>query len=218
MKKTLYVLLCLLQISQLNYANSGHHTKTPLEKIKFENAILKLIDGMPFCMDGDNIKKVVILTAVFKHMLYGIDPKTKKNNPRYHFRNSELSVAELTSIEANNPSAEDRIELAATLDEAINDLYKQVTPFLIDAHNSLEYNLVLVEEWMEKTGRMDTNLYDIHHVQEDELAYLQQRMKSFESLSILLEDLISYFESLIHSCPKGVAQFKEIMKKRHASQ
>jgi hypothetical protein len=190
----------------------AHHTQTPIEKIKFENSILKLVDGIPFCMDGDSIKKMVIVTAIFKHMLYGTDPKTKKYAPRYDMNNKRMSISEFTMLEAAEPAT----DLSLKLEEALLDFYKEIQPFLHDAKIALEYNLPLIEEWMEKTQRHDTELYDIHDCQEGkELEHLKSRITSFEKLSTLLEDLISYFESLIHSCPKGVAQFKEIMRQRH---
>jgi len=212
MKKTIAFIL----ITTFSLGNAHVHHNTVLHRIKFTNPVMKILDGVRFAFDGYNIGDMIFVIKKVKELAYGkLDRLTGTRTGTYTYDNDTYSIRALAEIEAEIGTTD--TQLRKLFDQAMKDFISITEPYIEKARGTEEYTQVLVNEWMEKTGRDDSQLSNWNNAKAgEEVTEFKKSITNFKELYAFLEDLIGYLESLVHSCPKGCKQFKELVAKRQA--
>lgn len=122
----------------------------------------------------------------------------------------DQAVAEVTHTFEQNYAA-----LRDCLRQVKADIQKINEPYLDQIAGTKAFLCKLVQEWCQLTGRHDSFLNDWSSVPEGgELAAFEANMKTLQDVDTFCTDLSSFFEALIGSCPKGWAQYLELVKQK----
>ena len=109
----------------------------------------------------------------------------------------------------------EREALHKLLPSVINDFLDLTKPFLADARGAKGQMIVLIGEWAQKAHRKDSHLLEWANVKEGkESNAISTKLTTFFLFDQFVEDLIYFLETLLRSCPKACAQFKEMMEKQ----
>jgi len=186
------------------YKNADNH-------ITLENELLKRLDGIPFMIDGLNIKEsMVIIRDILDKQVGKLDKKTGKRIGRYVYNGVGYGIHQLVKFERDNPG---NIQFVELLKKAKKDIIEQLQPFVDQVGATQWIVLPIMEEWVEKRKRMHTFLLkwaDCHGG--DEIKVFDKNIHSLQELDSFCTDLRIFLGDLIHNCPKGYAQFKELLQ------
>ena len=178
-----------------------------VQKITFQHQFVKQGDGMALVFDGKNIGNMITAVRKIKSTLYGvIDKTTKERVGKYTFNGMKHSLSSLAELEYTTQQ-----DFSDLLAEIINDFYKELEPLIKYVQGTQKYTVPLIEEWILRANRHDSDIMIWDTMQPgQELHLLQQTLRSLTQFQTFCQDLLGYIESLIHSCPKGCKQFREL--------
>ncbi len=187
-----------------------HQHKEPPIKVP------SLVDGTPFGINGNEIRKLIFIIREVEKMLHGTpDPATKERRGDYFFASEHHSVASLTNLELNTTDHKISKDLNVLLLDVIEDFIKIAQPFMDQARGAKPVTLQFMEEWAEKHNKKDSTLLNWAKEKEgQEFDILRQDTTSFIKLEQFCIDLVSFLSDLIQSCPRGWQQFLELQKKK----
>lgn len=103
--RTASIALCIiafaLPIKTLCFKDQDIASKAPqAEKIILTNGMIKMLDGVPFALDGTNIGNMKYIKIELMKLQYGIEnPKTKKKEGKYLYNNQFCSIHTLAMYE-----------------------------------------------------------------------------------------------------------------------
>jgi hypothetical protein len=207
--------LCLVLLFSIAKGNVPqvelHQHKEPPIKVP------ALIDGTPFGINGNEIRKLIYIIREIEKMLHGIpDPKTKVRQGRYIFANEHHSVCSLVHVEHETTDAQTLKAIMPLLDTIIADLIKITQPFIDQARGVKQVTLQFMEEWGEKHHKKDSLLLSWGKEKEGkEFETFKSEVTTFAQFEDFCIDLISFLSDLIQSCPRGWQQFLELQKKQN---
>ena len=179
--------------------------------VKLENTLLKKLDGIPYMIDGVNIKEsMIIIRDLLEIQLGKIDRKTGKRAGRYFYKGMGYGTHYLIKFERDNPR--DKEPFKALLQQAKQDIIDQLQPFIDQVGATQWIVLPIMEEWVVKRKRNSTLLLKWADCQGEELKMFDTNILSLHELDAFCTDLRIFLGDLIYNCPKGYAQFQNLLK------
>jgi len=175
-----------------------------------------LVDGTPFGINGNEIRKLIFIVREVEKMLHGIpNPETKERQGRYVFADEYLSVANIAQIERETADAQTKKAISPLLKQVVDDLIKITQPFVEQARGVKQVTLQFMEQWAEHHHKKDSFLLSWGSEKEGkEFETFKTEITSFHQFEDFCVDLISFLSDLIQSCPRGWQQFIELQKKQ----
>ncbi len=186
------------------------YTRGNNNHVTLENELLKRIDGVTLMLDGVNIKEsMVIIRDILEKQVGKLDKKTGKRVGRYKYNGAGLGIHQLVKLERDNPG---NAQFTKILDQAKKDIITQLEPFMDQVSATQWIVLPIMKEWTEKRKRTHTFLLKWADCNGNELQMFNQNIRSLHDLDSFCTDLRIFLGDLIHNCPKGYAQFQELLK------
>lgn len=186
------------------------------EPVYLDSEILKLSDGLPrLGMDGYKIRANKQWYGELYKMTFGIKKPNGQRVGLYLFRNALYSIVELAIIETaafKDGKAETLIELAAVREIVKHDFDVKVEPFVESAKGFKKLIFMLIEESCKLRGRHTSFLLTWGKVEDNDRQLFHDKMRSFAELQEFFEDMMNFLNDLEHSCPKGRAQYEEMLR------
>jgi hypothetical protein len=198
---------------------------------KLESPALKLLDGVPFALDGPCMKDMLCIRREVRKIQFGEkDPTTNTLRGHYQLGDHHISIHQLARIEheietdiamrrdaaQGNEAAlraldQERLERLAPLQPCLRcakDDFKRINePYLESIKGTKSMMISLVEESCHKHDRMMSFLMKWAHVAEgQELESFEENITNLRELDMFCTDLTNFMDDVIHSCPKGCAQ------------
>ena len=171
-------------------------TGTSTAKIILTSPIVNLMDGI--AISGPVIGQLLKIRAD------GIRIRTVTE---YVVDGVGYTTAQLVTMEAEGSLTKE--QLNAYLVPAKEDFTVHIAPFLDEAQETKDFMLNLIEEWSEKAERPDSLLLMWGNTAAGtEQEMFKREIVSFKAFDLFTQDLISFLETIIHSCKKARAEFK----------
>lgn len=195
MKKTTITLSALLLAIGPNGIIKSEDTKPVLE-----HEVLKVIDGSSIGIDGQTVG---FMLKVRREIITLVTKQT------FDFNGQKVTIKELRALEEAEGSSD---SLNRLLETVRNKFLQTVAPFMEQAHGAKDQMTVLIEEWTEKRNRKNSKMLIWSRVPEEkEIESFHTIGSSFAIFDVFCKDLIGFLQDLIVSCPKGLAQFKQLL-------
>lgn len=198
MKKFL-VLLSIITINSPFFSSTINGT-TPTF-VNLHAPILQLVDGMSIGFNGLRIYKIKILGKKLTELHHEISTTVK-----------ELTSCGLDA-DSNNEEVQRRLMV-------LKDKFHETTlPFMADMDGFRKIVLDLITDSCEKRHRTNSFLMTWGKCEEGkEHESIRTNLKTFKELTVFTVDLIHFLRDLIHNCPKGYAQYEELMRQQQIKQ
>ncbi len=192
--------------------------------LTLEAEILEIVDDFPLGVNPDTVGMIMKLRRDLNKRRFG----TKSANGMegfYTFEGKKWSLQMLIELEkelSQSNSASDQKRLA-TLNELFQKIKEEfidlVKPFLADARGAKGQMVILITEWSVKANRQDSQLLNWSHTKEgDETNAVYNKILSIKAFDQFCADLLYFLETLLRSCPKACAHFKQIMEQKQQNQ
>lgn len=212
MKNSLKILIALL-IAQSLPANE-------FPPLTLEAEILEIVDDFPLGVNPDTVGMIMKLRRDLNKRRFG----TKSANGVsgiYTFEGKSHTLASLIELEnqlsrsnsaTDQKRAEELRKYFQTIKEEFIDLVK---PFLADARGAKGQMIILITEWSVKANRQDSQLLNWSTTKEgEETTAVYSKIHSIKAFDQFCADLLYFLETLLRSCPKACAHFKQIMEQK----
>lgn len=182
--------------------------------------ILGVIDGFALGVNGNTVGMIMRLRLDLNKRRFG---KTSSSTiaPMFEFEGKKYTLAQLVDLEdtllrSNSSTDQKRLAgLRPVLTTIINDFVELTKPFLADARGAKGQMIVLIGEWAHKAHRLDSHLLEWANVKEgEESGAIYQKINTLKLFDQFVDDLLYFLETLLRSCPKACAQFKEMMEQK----
>ncbi len=201
------------------------------QPIVLESVLIKLMDGASFGVSGYEVKMMLHILLKLQHMLSGEPDSQGAIRGLYGHDGKKQSIKQLAVLEIEHEThwnefnknnarvtsdheelyVQKKKEFEACLEVIKKDFDHKVSPFLANARGSKQQLLILIKESCEKHGNPHSHLLKWGESQdghETDAMYTDiHTMRDFEQFC---QDLSNFMKDLIHSCPKAVAQYKEL--------
>lgn len=190
-----------------------------------EAEILEIIDGFALGVNGTTVGMIMRLRLDLNKRRLGKTSAAQKAVGSYDFEGKKYTMAELVDIEkklvqSNSAADQQRLKaLRVTLTKVIEDFVELTKPFLADARGAKGQMIVLITEWAHKAHRSNSHLLEWANVEEGkEASTIHQKLTTITLFEQFVDDLLYFLETLLRSCPKACAQFKEMMEQKQKEQ
>lgn len=185
-----------------------------------EAEILELVDDFPLGVNPDTVGMIMKLRLDINKRRFGAKSANGLTG-FYTFEGKKWTLQSLIELEEKlmrSNSSEDQKRLAAVkqlLQSVKEEFIELVKPFLADARGAKAQMVVLITEWSVKAHRQDSHLLHWSHTKEgDETSAVYSKLTTFKTFDQFCCDLIYFMETLLRSCPKACAHFKQIMEQK----
>lgn len=185
-----------------------------------EAEILELVDDLPLGVNPDTVGMIMKLRLDINKRRYGAKSANGLTG-MYTFEGKKWTLHMLIDLEEKlmrSNSADDQKRLAALkelLQSVKEEFMELVKPFLADARGAKAQMIILITEWSVKAHRQDSHLLHWSHTKEgDETSAVYSKLTTFKTFDQFCCDLIYFMETLLRSCPKACAHFKQIMEQK----
>ena len=178
------------------------------------------MDDFPLGVNPDTVGMIMKLRLDLNKRRFGAK---SANGPIgfYTFEGKKWTLQMLIELEMQllrSNSAADQKRLA-TLKEFFQtikeELIELVKPFLADARGAKAQMVVLITQWSVKARRQDSQLLNWAATREgDETGAIYSKILTVKAFDHFCGDLIYFLETLLRSCPKACAHFKQIMEQK----
>jgi hypothetical protein len=192
--------------------------------LTLEADILEFIDDFPLGVNPDTVGMIMKLRRDLNKRRIG----TKTANgidAFYSFEGKKWTLQMLLELEIQllqSNSAVDQRRLASLyelLQKIKEDYVELVKPFLADARGAKSQMITLITEWSVKANRQDTHLLHWANTKEgEETNAIYSKLATYRLFDQFVADLLYFLETLLRSCPKACAHFKQIMEQKQQSQ
>lgn len=187
-----------------------------IEPVLLDLEVLRLADGLHrLGMDGNKIRANKQWSKELEKMTYGVKKANGQLVGIYLFQGAVHSIAELAVIEAaatRDGMVTVLTELAPVLELVKQDFDVKVEPFLESAKGFKKLIFMLIEESCRLRGRHTSFLLTWGKVEENDRQLFHDKMRSFAELKEFFDDMMNFLGDLEHSCPKGRAQYEEMLR------
>ena len=192
MKKTV-ILFSIITLATPFYSHS-----TPAAAVSLDASILKVIDGMSIGINGVRI--------------YKINTLGKKLRNLYQEITAIINELKDSGLEPDSNQAEVQNKLSILKDK----LHETTLPFMTDMDGFRAIVLDLIKDSCEKRNHPHSFLLTWGKCPEGkEHESIKTNLKTFSQLKVFTIDLILFLGDLVHSCPKGCAQYAELLRQQH---
>lgn len=192
-----------------------------IEPIVLQTSVIKLLDGVWPAFDGDTLYKMSWLMVRYDTMLNGkvINKETKERQGLYKFNNKQYSIKELAEIEQQNKdNLKTQKELQEVLKIAKKEFLDMNRVFIKQIQSQKQFVIKIMQESCARRSVPNSYMLkwaDTSFGKEEES--FDQNMVNFTELGKFIFELRNFLGDLFESCPKGYAQYLEIIKKQRAS-
>lgn len=211
-----YLLVLALLATPIMHAND-------FPPLVLEAEILEIVDDFPLGVNPDTVGMIMKLRLDINKRRFGAKSPNGLTG-MYTFEGKKCTLQMLIELEEQllrSNSATDQKRLAALkelLQSVKEEFIELVKPFLADARGAKAQMVVLITEWSGKAHRQDSHLLHWSHTKEgDETSAVYSKLISFKTFDQFCSDLIYFMETLLRSCPKACAHFKQIMEQKSSA-
>lgn len=185
--------------------------------ILLESSIIKMVDGLSMGINGAKIAMMLKVRKEVKKMLFGVPDATGAFVGLFMLHDTKRTLLDLVDIEDEYKKTNDlegQKAVAHLVVEARNHFITHIKPFMATARGAKRQMLMLIEESCKKRKRFDSILLRWGAAREDEEEkQFHKDVIDFKTFNIFCSDLIHFMEDIIRSCPKAVAQFKQMIER-----
>jgi hypothetical protein len=179
------------------------------DHITLNAEILQIFDGVPHTLDGNSFDDMLHVRKAAMILLNGKPNKNGVIEGSYTFNDRLYTAEELNIYEKEHGTS---TELQKILRQVVEDFITLAEPFMLQARGTKHFMTHLIEEWVQKRNRSNSQLLNWHRAEEGkEFELLRNQMTSFEQLTTFCKDLVVFMEDLMYNCPKA---FKQLVEKR----
>jgi hypothetical protein len=169
------------------------------------------LDGTRHGINGHEIKRLVYFGRLTEGFLNRTpDPATKMRNEKYVFQNEQHTILSLVEYERSHPNLSPAIrqELRELLETAKEEFIKLSGPFIEQARGVKMITLEFMKQWADRHNKEQSLLLDWGKQKEGaEFEVLRREVTTFQRLYEFCQDLLSFIQDLIKSCPRAWEQF-----------
>ncbi len=188
-----------------------------------EAEILELVDDFPLGVNPDTVGMIMKLRLDINKRRFGAKSANGLTG-FYTFEGKKWTLQSLIELEEKlmrSNSSDDQKRLGAVkqlLQSVKEEFIELVKPFLADARGAKAQMVILITEWSVKAHRQDSHLLHWSHTKEgDETSAVYSKLTTFKTFDQFCCDLIYFMETLLRSCPKACAHFKQIMEQKQSA-
>ena len=209
MKKTIIIALTLLLTSM--YTNNA---------IVLQTSVIKLLDGVWPAFDGDTFYKMSWLIVKLDVMINGkiINKETKERQGVYTLNNKLYAIKSLAEFEQQNLQDQQLQQQLQTLLKVVKIEFIDINKvFIKQIQGHKQFIVKIMQESCQRRDIPNSFMLrwaDTPFGQEEDS--FDKNMKTFVELNRFLIELRNFLGDLFESCPKGYAQYLEIIKKQKA--
>jgi len=191
------------------------------DAIVLQTSVLKLLDGVWPAFDGDTLYKMSWLMVRYDVMLNGkiVNKETKERQGLYKFNGNYYGIKDLAAIEQNNKdNAKVQKDFQEILKSAKREFLDLNRVFIKQIQSQKQFVVKIMQESCDR--RNIPNSYMLKWAETPfgaEEESFDQNMTSFTELNKFMFELRNFLGDLFESCPKGYAQYLEIIKKQRAN-
>lgn len=188
--------------------------------LTLEAEILELVDDFPLGVNHETVGMIMKLRRDLNKRRFG----TKTANGVtgfYTFEGKSHTLTSLIELEnllmrSNSASDQKRLEELKKHFQTIKEEFIElVKPFLADARGAKEQMLVLITEWSVKAKRQESQLLNWSSTKEgEETTAVYGKLTTVKAFDQFCADLLYFLETLLRSCPKACAHFKQVMEQK----
>lgn len=221
LKQTMGTFLLVIIFSPL-YPNSElykdfceiNHQTRGKNHVSLENELIQQLDGVQFMIDGISIKEMMVFIRDLLRFQQGeLDKASGKHVGYYQFHGKKYGIHTLSKIEQRYPEHTGiQKELQELLIKAKYDIIEMLRPFIDQVLAMKILVLPIITEWIEKAHKPDTFLIKWTDCDGNEEEIFRATIQTMSDLDIFCSDLRQFLGDLIDNCPKGKAQFEELLK------
>jgi hypothetical protein len=191
--------------------------------LTLEADILEIVDDFPLGVNPDTVGMIMKLRRDLNKRRIGIKT-TGGMEGFYTFEDKKWTLQMLVELEIQlllTNSVNDQSRLAALyqlLQKIKEDFVELVDPFLADARGGKAQMIILITEWSVKANRQDTHLLHWANTKEgEETNAIYSKLITVKAFNQFVIDLLYFVETLLRSCPKACAHFKQIMEQKQSA-
>ena len=190
----------------------------PTRPIVLQTSVIRLLDGVWPAFDGDTFYKMSWLMVRYDTMLNGkiINKETKERLGLYKFQDKQYSIKELADIEQKN---KDDQKIQQELQDVLKIVKKEFIDlnkvFIKQIQSQKQFVIKIMQESCERRGVPNSYMLkwaDTPFGKEEES--FNADMETFGVLNKFMFELRNFLGDLFESCPKGYAQYLEIVRKQ----
>jgi hypothetical protein len=187
-------------------------------KIVLESAVIKIADGS--LINADKIEFISKFRRTLLAFILGDQLPNGQRKGKYFFNGAFHSIESLARIEEElkgSTTPKDsaaQLALQELLTYAKADFIVKSSEFIESGRGSKNIMIVLIQEDCQKRNRLDSLLLEWAKTKEgQESTMFEHQINNFGDYYHFLADLVNFLLDLVHSCPKGHAQFKDRVTK-----
>lgn len=204
----------MIALTSLMYADdslfrAGEHD------IILDSTLIKIVDGNEIGINGERVRMMIQVRRSVKEMQFGTPTPSGDFVGNYEYNNKKYSAHELMLLEADAIAMGDTHtvqDLKPCLKLVKKQFMTRVKPFMANARGAKGQMLLLIEESCKKRKRFDSILLRWGAAREEEEArQFDKDIVDFKTFDTFCTDLIHFIEDVIRSCPKALAQFKQLV-------
>lgn len=186
---------------------------------KLKSSIINILDGVSYGMDGETLYSITWLIGQYDSMLNGkvIDKATKKREGIFTLRGVKCTAKDLVEYEKSSNDAQTHQELDKLLHIEKDRFIDLNKAFIKSVQGNKPLILKLMHESCTLHGTPESFMLkwaDTPFGQEQES--FDKNMPSHAVFTTFLVELVNFLGDLYESCPKGRAQYLELLKKQRA--
>lgn len=185
-----------------------------------EAEILEIVDDFPLGVNPDTVGMIMKLRRDINKRRFGTKNAAGITG-FYTFEGKLHTLASLIEVEdhlmrSNSIHDKKRLEDLKKFFGTIKDEFIElVKPFLADARGAKGQMVILITEWSVKAHRSDSQLLNWSTTKEgEETSAVYDKITSIKAFDQFCADLLYFLETLLRSCPKACAHFKQIMEQK----
>lgn len=213
--------LLILLIAAIMATASSANEFPPLT---LEAEILEIVDDFPLGVNPDTVGMIMKLRRDLNKRRFGTKT-TSGMDGFYVFEGKKWSLQMLIELEmqltrSNSTADQRRLATLKEFFKTIKDEFIElVRPFLADARGAKGQMVILITEWTVKASRQDSQLLNWAHTKEgEETEAIYSKILTIKAFDQFCADLLYFLETLLRSCPKACAHFKQIMEQKSSAQ
>lgn len=194
-------------------------TATPRPRyFKLKAQLLEALDGKTGIFDGKTIGMIGGNIRQSKSIRgTRIDENGKLYPGLYNWRNRAVGTVELAKIESAATDESSKAELKKLLEVVKQDFIDFNKPFISQIQGVKDKILEVMRDSCEQRQIKKSYLLQWADTREgEEESEFRRNIQSFHDMDSLLEELCNFMFDLVNSCPKGLAQYRELEKQERA--
>lgn len=205
----------ILASAHATLAMSSESSVTRAKYFKLRAQLLEALDGKPGIFDGKTIGMIGGNIRQVKSMRgTRVDEGGKLYPGPYNWHGKAIGTIELAKIESATTDETTKAELHKLLEFVKDDFANFNRPFISQIQGVKDKILEVMRDSCEKRQIKNSFLLQWADTREgEEETQFRRNIQSLHDMDALLEELCNFLFDLVNSCPKGLAQYRELERK-----